>query len=1071
MSTELPNDAQSRAILSKIDALESNGSNYTTWKLRMESAFAMGGVSDVIKGTNKGEGDAKVKALYDLKLERAKAYIIQGLKDAELMRIAHLNAYDAWNFLSTTYEINRTSILAGILATLNLLASTKSSDLDRFLRDHDEILSRSTSLQLPLVRDPSTVTEEKDKRETKDLNQVYSTFILNGLPNEPQWETFRSIYESDTTTDYNPRKLLDLIRQHQHKQQIRNISKTSNPLLTSTPSPTSSRSDNALASSSKTDTRSVKYPPCKHCKQSKPRHSVDKCWQNPRNPNNRIKSESKGKNGGKGKEEKKEEKEGGNQSSSRGKGTTYISIGGKDDEKCAVVTAVGKEGSNWYLDSCASLHIASSKSSFTDLKPFNDSVGTAKKGSSPMEIKGIGTVELESTINGQHKVITLHNVNYVPSSKYNLLSVPEFQKAGIACHFLNDVDSTVIVGDQEDPIFKGNSMDDGIAKLDFQSETVAAVIPSSSDRQSTILHLHRLLAHPGKGAMRDLLKAGLMKGCTTVDLDTFFSKDCITCLKGKATSAPYPTSTSLTSIPLALVHSDIAGPYKDARSWSGATMIIFIIDEATGWLEAEPLKTKSSSEIVEKVETMPLRMKRDLGHLIPANAPVSHFRSDNGTEYTSNEFQDLLLRHQFLHQTSIPYKPQQNGKSERTVRTIKDTITTLLADAQLSRRYWAEALRYAVFTINHLPSTSLKGETPYHLVLSHNDPILEHLPLFGQTVWVNDPESRVFESKATEARFLSLGLPYGKKAFRLQRIGSSGGEGVFWARDIYFSKDDVELKKGDQDIEDEEEEEPYVEEIKEVEEEKSEEKRETSEKKGSVPKDMTEEDLAKRWGATDEGRRPRNPTTKASSAVALFTHSFAPLIENDEDVGLLVRKAKILDLKGRPSPSLPSSPTEAITSVYSEEWRESMEDEIKGLELQGAWDLVKKQEGENTIGSRWHYSIKTDADGNPTKLKARLVAQGVKTLPFLAAYGPRNAPLVPYQIVLLFLTIVSHYRLYCVTTDFIKGYLAAPTTLISDSPILMRQPPLFENPQLPTYVCLLRKAIYGLPQSGRAFHL
>eukprot|EP00253_Pinus_taeda_P034343 PITA_34343 len=44
--------------------------------------------------------------------------------------------------------------------------------------------------------------------------------------------------------------------------------------------------------------------------------------------------------------------------------------------------------------------------------------------------------------------------------------------------------------------------------------------------------------------------------------------------------------------------------------------------------------------------------------------------TDNGKEYTSNEFEHYLRQHGIKHQTPVPYNPQQNGVVERMNRAI-----------------------------------------------------------------------------------------------------------------------------------------------------------------------------------------------------------------------------------------------------------------------------------------------------------------------------------------------------------------------------------------------------------------
>ena len=47
-------------------------------------------------------------------------------------------------------------------------------------------------------------------------------------------------------------------------------------------------------------------------------------------------------------------------------------------------------------------------------------------------------------------------------------------------------------------------------------------------------------------------------------------------------------------------------------------------------------------------------------------------RSDNGGEYTSRDVQSSLKAKGVVHETTIPYTPEQNGVAERMNRTIME---------------------------------------------------------------------------------------------------------------------------------------------------------------------------------------------------------------------------------------------------------------------------------------------------------------------------------------------------------------------------------------------------------------
>ncbi|CAN0091666.1 unnamed protein product, partial [Heterosigma akashiwo] len=58
-------------------------------------------------------------------------------------------------------------------------------------------------------------------------------------------------------------------------------------------------------------------------------------------------------------------------------------------------------------------------------------------------------------------------------------------------------------------------------------------------------------------------------------------------------------------------------------------------------------------------------------------------------------------------------------------------------------------------------------------------------------------------------------------------------------------------------------------------------------------------------------------------------------------------------------------------------WREAVAEEYGSLlQHSNVWELVDKPYGANAVGCRWILAKKYDADGNLTKYKARLCAQG-----------------------------------------------------------------------------------------------
>ena len=89
---------------------------------------------------------------------------------------------------------------------------------------------------------------------------------------------------------------------------------------------------------------------------------------------------------------------------------------------------------------------------------------------------------------------------------------------------------------------------------------------------------------------------------------------------------------------------------------------------------------------------------------------IKNFQSDNALEYTQFAFQTILHSYGTVHQITCPSTSQQNGKAERKLRHILDTIRALLLSAKVLAPYWGEA---ALHAINHIPSLIIQNQTPY----------------------------------------------------------------------------------------------------------------------------------------------------------------------------------------------------------------------------------------------------------------------------------------------------------------------------------------------------------------------
>ena len=116
---------------------------------------------------------------------------------------------------------------------------------------------------------------------------------------------------------------------------------------------------------------------------------------------------------------------------------------------------------------------------------------------------------------------------------------------------------------------------------------------------------------------------------------------------------------------------------------------------------------------------------------------ILRFRCNNRKgEYDNYHFKAFLLQYGISYEPSAPYTQNQNGVSERMIRSINSITRSLLSDAQMLEGFWAEATQTSVYLKNRWPTRSLgSNQTPYEAFYSIK-PSFYHLRRFGCNAYV-----------------------------------------------------------------------------------------------------------------------------------------------------------------------------------------------------------------------------------------------------------------------------------------------------------------------------------------------
>jgi hypothetical protein len=196
--------------------------------------------------------------------------------------------------------------------------------------------------------------------------------------------------------------------------------------------------------------------------------------------------------------------------------------------------------------------------------------------------------------------------------------------------------------------------------------------------------------------------------------------------------------------PFDLVHLDLwTSPIV---SVSGYKYYLVILDDCTHYLWTFPLKLKSDtfttlSHFFAYVSTQ-------------FGCTVKAIQCDNGREFDNSSTHTFLLMKGVLLRMSCPYTSPQNGKAERIIRSINNVIRTLLFQANLPGRYWAEGLHTATYLLTRLPTKTIQAACP-HMALFGSPPSYAHLRVFGCTCYPNTSTTpHKFSPRSTRCVFL-----------------------------------------------------------------------------------------------------------------------------------------------------------------------------------------------------------------------------------------------------------------------------------------------------------------------------
>jgi len=222
-------------------------------------------------------------------------------------------------------------------------------------------------------------------------------------------------------------------------------------------------------------------------------------------------------------------------------------------------------------------------------------------------------------------------------------------------------------------------------------ETRVVVPPSLQQRILDQLHE----CHTGIVRMKSLARQHVWWPGIDADIERVcgLCEKCIQKRKAPASAPLHPWE--FPARPWQRLHMDLAGPFFN-RMW------LVIVDAHSKWPEVFDLASNSTSQsLISRIRDTICR------YGIP-----EQIVSDNGTQFTSEEFKRFCELNGIRHSTSSVYHPRSNGEAERFIQTFKDAMKAADGDKALALQKFLFFYRVTPHTTTgRLPCEVLQGRS------------------------------------------------------------------------------------------------------------------------------------------------------------------------------------------------------------------------------------------------------------------------------------------------------------------------------------------------------------------------
>ena len=694
-------------------------------------------------------------------------------------------------------------------------------------------------------------------------------------------------------------------------------------------------------------------------------------------------------------------------------------------------------------------HMSPHKSLFKSYEPVTKGHRVFIANGGILEIAGKGIIEIKGTV--------LRNVLHVPALKANLLSLL-LLVIDTGCRFILDSDSCFHCTKDTGKKILSIKRKGGLLLLEELKEDEEQKVAYTIHSEEQIILLHRRLGHPSFHLLKQTHPT-MFKG---VNIERLI---CESCQFAKHRRSSFPNTNHRYSSAFECVHSDVWGPCSISGLPHHKWFILFV-DNFSRYTWVYLLKTKSEiPKIIVLFCEMIHNQFRNKFRLI---------RTDNAKEYFCEAVNKYMEDKGIIHQSSCVNTPLQNGLAKKKIGHIMSSARALLFQGNCPKFCWSEVVATAIHLINRTPLKTLNLKAPIDLLSSEYPHLCLKTNLsakiFGCVVYVHLHHIGKLDHRAIKCIF--LGYSTRQKGYKCYHPSSRK---VFITADAKFDDikmfyDEASRSKGYLDSMAPEYDENEDHRMTQLElSNPAPGSNEQNPDASTIPSPIEEEEESYTLEITqNDAEKPKGDDVPSnnrwsiavSKGVRECTQTKLYPVSNYVSYTRMSPEYNLV-IQAIMTVSIPKNVQEANSS---NEWRKAMNEEMEALEKNGTWEMGPLPVGKKLVGSRWVFTIKYHSDGLLARYKARLVTLGY-TQSYGIDYNETFAPVAKLNTIriLIALAAMFDWKLFQfdVNNVFLHGEL--------EEKVYMAPPPGYSLRKNTGDVCHLKKSIYGLKQSPRAW--